>query len=96
MAPPRARIVAMRLPTSELLALACPGKPHRVLAAHRQGWTIETMFANLKTKGFNLEDTHISDPGKLSTLQSGAQRLRRAVVAFLQGFPRARAPTLWF
>jgi hypothetical protein len=50
------------------LALACPGKPHRALAAYRQRWTIETMFANLKTKGFNLEDTHITDPGKLSTL----------------------------
>lgn len=62
------RIVVMRLPTGELLALACPGKPHRALAAYRQRWTIETMFANLKTKGFNLEDTHITDPGKLSTL----------------------------
>ncbi|MGQ0445577.1 MAG: hypothetical protein ACT4O2_10750 [Beijerinckiaceae bacterium] len=26
------------------------------------------MFANLRTKGFNLEDTCIADPGKLSTL----------------------------
>ena len=31
-------------------------------------WDIETLFANLKTKGFNLEDTHITDPDKLSTL----------------------------
>ena len=26
------------------------------------------MFANLKTKGFNLEGTHITDPAKPSTL----------------------------
>jgi hypothetical protein len=65
---PLVRIVVMRLPTNELLALACSGKPHRALAAYRQRWTIETLFANLKTKGFNLEDTHIVDPNKLSTL----------------------------
>ena len=26
------------------------------------------MFGNLKTKGFNLEDTHLRDPAKLATL----------------------------
>jgi hypothetical protein len=65
---PLVRIVVMRLPTNELLALACASKPQRALAGYRQRWTIETLFANLKTKGFNLEDTHITDPGKLSTL----------------------------
>jgi hypothetical protein len=65
---PLVRLVVMRLPTGELLALACSSKPHHALAGYRQRWTIETLFANLKTKGFNLEDTHITDPGKLSTL----------------------------
>jgi hypothetical protein len=65
---PSVRLIVMRLPTNELLALAASGKPHRALAAYRQRWTIETLFANLKTKGFNLEDTHLTDPGKLSTL----------------------------
>lgn len=65
---PLVRLVVMRLHTGELLALACSSKPHRALAFYRQRWTIETLFANLKTKGFNLEDTHITDPGKLSTL----------------------------
>jgi hypothetical protein len=58
----------MRLPTGELLALACSGNPRRALADYRRRWTIETMFANLKTRGFNLEDTHITDRDKLSTL----------------------------
>jgi hypothetical protein len=62
------RIVVTRLPTGELLALACSGKPHHAQARYRQRWTIETLFANLKTKGFNLEDTHITDLRKLSTL----------------------------
>jgi len=65
---PLVRLVVMRLPTGELLALACSSKPHQALAGYRQRWTIETLFANLKTKGFNLEDTHITDPSKLSTL----------------------------
>jgi hypothetical protein len=65
---PFIRLVVMRLPTGEFLALACSSKPHSALASYRQRWTIETLFANLKTKGFNLEDTHITDPDKLSTL----------------------------
>ena len=65
---PAVRLVIMRLPTGELLTLACTGKPHQALAEYRSRWTIETMFANLKTKGFNMEDTHITDRDKLSTL----------------------------
>lgn len=64
----RVRIVIMRLPTGELLALACSRDPHRALKDYRCRWSIETMFGNFKTKGFNLEDTHITDPEKLSTL----------------------------
>ena len=56
---PLLRIVVMRLPTNELLALACSGNPRKALTGYRRRWTIETLFANLKTKGFNLEDTHI-------------------------------------
>ena len=62
------RIVVTRLPTNELLALACCGNPRHALAGYRQRWTIETLFANLKSKGFNLEDTRITALEKLSTL----------------------------
>jgi len=65
---PAVRLAVMRLPTGELLALACSGNPRRALAGYRRRWTIETMFANLKTKGFNMEGTHITNPDKLSTL----------------------------
>jgi len=65
---PAVRLVIMRLKTGELLALACSGNPRRALEDYRSRWTIETMFGNLKTKGFNMEDTHITDRGKLSTL----------------------------
>ena len=62
------RLVLMRLASGELLALACSGRPHHALARYRQRWTIETMFGNLKTKGFALEATHLTDPDKLCTL----------------------------
>lgn len=64
----RVRIVMMRLKTGELLALAASGKPSYALARYRQRWTIETLFGNLKTRGFDLEATHITYPGKLETL----------------------------
>ncbi|MGH9440033.1 MAG: IS4 family transposase [Terriglobia bacterium] len=67
---PLVRLVIMRLPTGELLALACSGNPRRALEDYRRRWTIETMFGNLKTKGFNMEDTHITDRDKLSTLMA--------------------------
>ena len=62
------RLVLMRLASGELLALACSSNPRHALAAYRQRWTIESMFGNLKTKGFALEATHMTDPGKLCTL----------------------------
>jgi Transposase DDE domain len=62
------RLVITRLASGELLALACSGSAHHALARYRQRWTIETMFGNLKTKGFALEATHLTNPDKLSTL----------------------------
>lgn len=65
---PRVRLVIMRLKTGELLALATNGRPGLALARYRARWKIETLFANLKTRGFDLEATHITDPDKLETL----------------------------
>ena len=62
------RLVITRLASGELLALACSGRARHALARYRQRWTIETMFGNLKTKGFALEATHLTDPDKLCTL----------------------------
>ncbi len=65
---PPARLVILRVKTGELLALACSGNPRRALADYRDRWTIESLFGNMKTRGFNLEDTHITNQTKLSTL----------------------------
>ena len=62
------RLVITRLASDELLALACSGSTRHALARYRQRWAIETMFGNLKTKGFALEATHLTNPDKLCTL----------------------------
>ena len=38
------------------------------LHLYRKRWGIECLFADAKTRGFNIEDTHITDPAKLATL----------------------------
>jgi hypothetical protein len=48
--------------------MPCSSYPRRALAAYRQRWTIQSIFANLKIKGFALEATHLTDPNKLCTL----------------------------
>ncbi len=67
-ASPPLRIVIKRLATGELLALASRTGPARALAQYRKRWKIETLFGALKSRGFNLEATHITQPDKLSTL----------------------------
>jgi hypothetical protein len=65
---PAARIVIMRLKTGELLILFTSGRPAASLAQYRKRWQIETLFSCLKARGLGLEDTHMTHPGRLSTL----------------------------
>ncbi len=40
-------------------------EPHR---EYKERWGIETLFGALKSRGFNLEETHLKDPERLSRL----------------------------
>jgi hypothetical protein len=42
--------------------------PQDALDHYARRWEIETLFGCLKTRGFNLEDTHMSDPDKIDKL----------------------------
>ncbi len=60
---PKARpvfVAALHLKTGELLIVVTNDAPEEALAIYAQRWQIETLFAALKTRGFNLEDTHIN------------------------------------
>jgi len=42
----------------------------RILLEYGERWRIETLFGNLKTRGFRLEDTHLTDSARVSKLLS--------------------------
>jgi len=42
----------------------------RILLEYGERWRIETLFGNLKTRGFRLEDTHLTDGERVSKLLS--------------------------
>ncbi len=67
-ASPPVRIVVLRLRTGELLTIASRSRPMRALALYRKRWKIESLFAALKTRGFNLEATHMVNAEKISML----------------------------
>ena len=56
------------LGSGEYLILVSPehsSMPHK---EYKKRWGIETLFGALKSRGFNLEDTHLKDPERLSRL----------------------------
>ncbi len=65
---PALRIVIKRLKNRELLVLAANAKPRAALHRYRARWRIECLFANLKSRGFDLEATHLTHPAKLEIL----------------------------
>jgi len=44
------------------------GDPAETLKTYKQRWEVETLFRAYKRKGFNLESTHITDPGRIRKL----------------------------
>lgn len=52
----------------EPMVVASNFKFDDALKIYRRRWEIETMFGCLKTRGFRMEDTHITDPDKIERL----------------------------
>jgi Transposase DDE domain len=59
---------AIRLPDASLLILATSLNPKKALRHYRKRWQIECLFGDTKTRGFNMEDTRLTQPAKLSML----------------------------
>ena len=51
---------ALRLKDGELLILVSDRFCHDPIAIYGKHWEIKTLFGCLKTRGFNLEDTHLT------------------------------------
>ena len=65
---PPLKLAATRLVSGDLLVVATNTDPKTALAQYRRRWEIETLFAATKTRGFNLEDTHLVHPDRIGKL----------------------------
>ncbi len=59
------KLAATRLASGELLVVTTNTEPKTALAHYKRRWEIETLFAAVKSRGFNLEDTHLVHPERL-------------------------------
>ena len=59
---------AKRIKGKELLIVVSNRPAHHALTTYRKRWAIERLFAETKTKGFNLEDTRLTIARKLDLL----------------------------
>ena len=62
------KLAATRLASGELLVVATNTEPKTALAHYKRRWEIETLFAAVKSRGFNLEDTHLVHPERIAKL----------------------------
>src|SRR4051812_11620497 len=67
---PPVKLSATRLASKDLLVVATNTDPKTALAHYRRRWEIETLFAATKTRGLNLEDTHITRPDRVAKLSA--------------------------
>ena len=61
-------VAATCLASGELLIVVTNAEPKEALANYALRWQIETLFSALKTRGFNLEDTHMTNQARISKL----------------------------
>lgn len=61
-------VSGMRLVGGDLLVVVAPQESAEMIAEYAVRWEIETLFGCLKTRGFRLEDTHVTDPERLKRL----------------------------
>ena len=61
---------AMTLNRGEYLLRIGNGNPKRFLQEDKNRWQIEELFACLKSRGFNFEDTHLTTPNKIAKIMA--------------------------
>lgn len=64
----RLNVTCLKLETEFLILASSPSIEALSLAIYRKRWTIECLFKDMKTNGFNLESTHVKDSSKLIKL----------------------------
>jgi Transposase DDE domain len=64
----RWQISGMRLPKGEYLIVVAERETESPIADYAKRWEVETLFGCLKSRGFCLEKTHVTDPARLKKL----------------------------
>ena len=62
------RFGVLQRPDATVIIVVTNLNPRKALKAYKSRWQIECLFAETKTRGFNMEDTRLTQPAKLSTL----------------------------
>ncbi|KPJ67713.1 MAG: hypothetical protein AMJ43_03510 [Coxiella sp. DG_40] len=62
------RLAASRSESGELLIVATNQNPKNAVVFYLRRWEIECLFQGLKTRGFNFESTHITNPERIEKL----------------------------
>lgn len=63
-------LTAMTLSRGEYLIRIGNGNPKRFIQEYKKSWDIEELVAGLKSRGFNFEDTHLTDPQKIDKIMA--------------------------
>jgi hypothetical protein len=61
-------VSGMRKANGELVLVVSSAEGGKALANYRLRWQIETLFGVMKTRGFRLEDTHVTETARISRL----------------------------
>lgn len=64
----RLHLAVIKSKEGELVTLVCNPKPEQALVRYARRWQIETLFSALKTRGFNIEDTHMTTSTRFNKL----------------------------
>lgn len=60
----------LRMENGEVLIVATNTSPEQAIENYAKRWEIETLFACLKERGFNFEDTHITELNRIERLMA--------------------------
>jgi Transposase DDE domain len=61
-------VMGVRLPKGEYVIVCAPDESGALLEEYARRWEVETLFGCLKSRGFCLEATHVTDPERLRKL----------------------------
>jgi Transposase DDE domain len=63
-------ISGVRLSSGESVVVVAPRQTETALSDYSRRWEIETLFSCLKSRGFRLEETHVTHPERLKKLMA--------------------------